>query len=90
MTRKNPESRKLGGIGTMLIQSEVCPACGKVHESRLLRYLPSGIRDPSLATDAAVPAARSDVASAITSPRVRRGASHGIPWTIPVYSEEQP
>ncbi len=31
MTRATESGAYLGGIGTMLTQSDVCPACGRVH-----------------------------------------------------------
>lgn len=34
MTRANESGAYLGGISTMLIQSDVCPACGKEHTAR--------------------------------------------------------
>jgi hypothetical protein len=39
MTRANESGAYLGGISTMLIQSDVCAACGKVHASRRLGIL---------------------------------------------------
>lgn len=37
MTRATEGGAYLSGIATMLAQTDVCPACGRVHETRLFR-----------------------------------------------------
>jgi hypothetical protein len=39
MTAKARTSATLGGIGTMLTQSDICPTCGRIHETGLMRYV---------------------------------------------------
>ena len=41
MSRTTESGAYLGGIGTMLTQSEVCPACGRVHTGRRFGFLGS-------------------------------------------------
>ena len=41
MTRAAESGAYLGGIGTMLTQSEVCPSCGRVHAGRRFGFLGS-------------------------------------------------
>ena len=38
MARTAASGAYLSGIGTMLTQTNVCPACGRVHEDRLFRF----------------------------------------------------
>jgi hypothetical protein len=38
MARTAASGAYLSGIGTMLMQTDVCPACGRVHEDRLFRF----------------------------------------------------
>jgi hypothetical protein len=38
MARTAGSGAYLGGIGTMLMQTDVCTACGRVHEDRLFRF----------------------------------------------------
>ena len=38
MARTAASGAYLSGIGTMLTQTDVCPACGRVHEDRLFRF----------------------------------------------------
>jgi hypothetical protein len=38
MARTAGSGAYLSGIGTMLTQTDVCPACGRVHEDRLFRF----------------------------------------------------
>ncbi len=82
MTRTQESSRGLGGIGTMLLQSEICPACGKAHESRLVRYLPSighSTTPAPVATSLSTPSARG-----------RKAAPLSATWPFPRVTEETP
>ncbi|HEV2519166.1 MAG TPA: hypothetical protein VGX00_00895 [Thermoplasmata archaeon] len=90
MTQPSESGTPVGGIGTMLMQSDVCPACGKVHGSRMVRYLPTVEQfggAPTLApTAGAIASARS------SSARVRGRKPSGMPvlWPMPQASEGYP
>jgi hypothetical protein len=86
MTQPSESGKPVGGIGTMLMQSDVCPACGKVHNSRLVRYLPSA--GQLLGTPSAY-STNSPSAGIARSPRVRGRKPSNMPlfWPMPQSSE---
>jgi hypothetical protein len=89
MARAEQKGGSLGGIGTMLLQSEVCPACGKAHGSRLTRYLPAVGRAPS--EDRLPVETPILVSTKVGQPASRpRRSSLSIPWPMPKQSEEYP
>ncbi|MCI4358245.1 MAG: hypothetical protein L3J95_00210 [Thermoplasmata archaeon] len=89
MTQPSESGKPVGGIGTMLMQSDVCPACGKVHNSRLVRYLPSV--GQLMGTPTAYPTSPVSTESA-RSPRVRGRKPSNMPlfWPMPQSSEGYP
>ena len=77
----------VGGIGTMLMQSDICPACGKVHDSRLVRYLPAG--GQFLASPGSVSTNEPVGMATARSPRTRSRKPSSMPlsWPMPQSSE---
>jgi len=95
MTRKNgPNGSFLSGIGTMVTQLEICPACGHAHEEGLVEYF-AGSRT---ADEAPVTAPRaSQHVSRYAQPEVpvvrpiaRRTKAPAVPWPMPPISEGYP
>lgn len=74
----------LGGIGTMVAQTEICPGCGVAHESSLARYLTAHSDEASRAP------ARSARLGNPRSPIARRVVQVPTPWPMPSFLEERP
>ena len=90
MTQPSESGEPVGGIGTMLMQSDVCPACGKVHGSRLVRYLPSV--ELFAGTPSLVPTKGALAITQGRSTRVRGRKPSSLPlfWPMPKVSEGYP
>lgn len=92
MARTERKGAHLGGIGTMLIQSDICPSCGRVHESRLVRYF-AGMRPENLPTSplAAPPTSVSGALPTVGArPGARKPNQLNVPWPMPSGSEGYP
>ncbi|MCI4349333.1 MAG: hypothetical protein L3J93_03835 [Thermoplasmata archaeon] len=97
MARKSDErDSSLGGIGTMLTQWEVCPACGRIHADGTVEYFAgehtqvAGAWEGLPASSVDFPDPLSVTLSHGTRGSSRRARSASIPWPMPPMLERYP
>ena len=98
MARNAGSGAYLSGIGTMLTQTDVCAACGRVHEDRLFRFRAEPEQECPAVLGGAFPRRAGlgeaetgdfDSTRAATSPVVTaRRSGLSIPWIMPTEHED--
>jgi hypothetical protein len=80
----------LGGIGTMLTQSNICPTCGRIHETGLMKYVGravAGYPSPMSTVDPS-PIGYAPIGESMTYNGPRRARPISAPWPMPPVAEE--
>ncbi len=90
MSEYGDAGKPVGGIGTMLMQSDVCPACGKIHDSRLVRYLPAVGKLIGASTSGSQSMRATQPVTRMTRGRNRKPSSLPLAWPLPPTSETYP
>jgi hypothetical protein len=90
MSDEGDAGKPVGGIGTMLMQSDVCPACGKIHDSRLVRYLPAVGKFFGASTSGSQSLPATHPAARTARGRGRKPSSLPLSWPLPPTSETYP
>lgn len=90
MARTAGSGAYLSGIGTMLTQTDVCTACGRVHEDRLFRFRAQPSEE-CRAVLGAIPmiAGLDDVGAGVLSP-APEFAPRDVEVAYPVASSQNP
>lgn len=90
MTHEARKSAYLGGIGTMLTQSNICPTCGRIHETGLMKFVGGGLPGrPAFRTEPeASPAGYAPIGEFAAVPASRKARSMAAPWPMPSIVEE--
>ena len=91
MTNEARKSAYLGGIGTMLTQSNICPTCGRIHETGLMKFVggaaPGRVAYRSGSDASPIGYAPIGEPSIVANPR-RVRSNLAAPWPMPPIAEE--
>jgi hypothetical protein len=90
MTALAKKPTTLGGIGTMLTQSDICPTCGRIHETGLMRYVGRAVAGYPTPTvlPTSTPVGYSPIRDSVPFEVPRRARAIAAPWPMPPIVEE--
>jgi len=90
MTAPTRKNQTLGGIGTMLTQSDICPTCGRIHETGLMRYVGRAIATYPTPTvlPPSTPVGYTPIRDVVAYDIPRRTRSLATSWPMPPAVED--